>query len=71
MRLQARSDHIGIYDEPLVPSILPKIDTGIRFLRSRLLEIAVGGLLVIWWVKVFRLWTSSLQWAATLGLSQP
>jgi len=71
MRLQARSDHIGISGESFVPNILPKIETGIRFLRPRLLEIAVGGLLALWWLKVFGLWTTSLQWAATLGLSLP
>jgi hypothetical protein len=71
MRLQARSDHIGVSDDSFVPSILPKIETGIRLLRPRLLEIAVGGLLALWWLKVFGLWVTSLQWAATLGLSRP
>ncbi len=71
MRVQARSDHIVIPGESIVPSVLAKVETGIRFLRLRLLEIVVGGLLALWWLKVFGLGVTFLQEAAAMGLSLP
>jgi hypothetical protein len=70
MRLQAHSESISIPGESIVPSVLAKLETGIRFLRLRLVEIVVGGLLALWWLKVFGLCVTYLQRAATLGLSR-
>ncbi len=71
MRLQAHSESISIPGESILPSVLAKLETGIRLLRPRLLEIAVGGLLAFWWLKVFGLSVTFLQEAATMGLSLP
>ena len=71
MRLQAHSESISIPGESIVPSVLAKLETGIRLLRPRLLEIVVGGLLALWWLKVFGLSVTFLQEAATMGLSLP
>jgi len=70
MRVQARSDHIVIPGESIVPSVLAKIETGIRSSWPRLVEIAVGGVLALWWLKMFGLCVTYLQRAATLGLSR-
>jgi len=70
MRSQAHSESISIPGESIVPSILAKIKTGSRFLWPRLVEIAVGGLLAFWWLRVFGLCVTYLQRAATLGLSR-
>jgi hypothetical protein len=67
MRFQAFSENIAIHHGAHVPSVLPKIEAGIRFLRPRLLEVVVGGLLIFWWLNVFGLWVTALQWAASLG----
>lgn len=69
MRVQAGSHNIAIPGESIVPNVLAKIETGIRSSWPRLLEIAVGGLLALWWLKVFGLSVTFLERAATLGLS--
>jgi len=67
MRPDAPSENIAIHGGVLVPNVFPKIEAGIRFLRQRLPEVVVGGLLILWWLKVFWLWVTSVQWAASLG----
>lgn len=68
MRLQALSENIAVHDGARAPSVLPKIEAGIRFLRPRLLEVVVGGVLILWWLKVFGLWVTVMQWAASPGV---
>lgn len=67
MRLLARNESSGIYDDALVASVGRMVDAGMEFCRTRLLEITVFGLLIFWWLEVFGVWVGVLQWAAGLG----
>ena len=69
MRLQSPYEDVGAFDAALVPRSAAKAEAQVRPFEPRLLEITVGGLLVLWWLQVFGLWTRFLTWAASLGVS--
>lgn len=66
MLVQPRLEHIGVYDFKPMASVPRPIRRLIRFCRKRLPELAVGGLLVVWWLQVFGLWVGFLQEASLL-----
>ncbi len=68
MRLQSPYEDIGTFDAALVPRSATKADAKERSSEPRLLEVTVGGLLVLWWLQMFGLWTRFLTWAASLGV---
>ena len=64
MLVLVRRENPDIYDVKPIPSVARLIGALTRFCRTRLLELTVGGLLIVWWLAVFRLWVSFLQEAS-------
>jgi hypothetical protein len=65
MQLEAQHERIGIQEHPLaeVPSRLGALA---RFAETRLFEMAVWVLLVIWCVQLFSIWSGFAEWATRL-----
>ena len=67
MRLQSPYEDVGTFDAALLPRSAVKAEAPARSDALGLLEITVLGLLVLWWLQVFGVWTRFLTWAGSFG----